>query len=773
MTLERTAPARFDAGRFVLPLGAHALVVTPWSEAILEFRFEGPQPLPVSPAALPARGGALSVDETATGYRIGLPGVVLVLEASPLTLRFETPAGELLWGPAGVRLSGDRLELYGALAPDDAFYGLGEKPGYLNKRGRAYGMWNTDNTGPHVETADLMYQSIPWLITRTGGRSCGLLFDDPGHTHLDLGAEDARAWRFAADGPVLRLYAVAGPRLADVVKRYGELTGRMALPPRWALGYHQSRWSYPTRGEVLHVATELRDRRLPADVIHLDIDYMEGYRVFTWSRERFPEPAELLGMLREQGFRVVTIVDPGVKQDPHYDVCRELEEKGLAVRMPHGSPYVGDVWPGPCYFPDFLKPETRRWWGDRHTAYTEPGVAGIWNDMNEPSVFHGPGVPRPDQTMPADATFGPADAPVPHAKAHNLYGFHMSQATHEALLRLLPDQRPFVISRAGYAGIQRHAMVWLGDNHSIWAHLEQGLPMGLNMGLSGVPFVGPDSGGFMGDCSPELLQRWMQAGIFTPFFRNHSAQGTRRQEPWAFGADTEAICRDALEWRYRLLPYLYTVFREAAETGLPMQRPLVLTHEEDAETANLYDQFFFGDALLVAPILKPGATHRMVYFPAGRWLDFHSQEVFTGPGYQVVPAGPDRIPVFAREGALVPLGPVVQHTGEPLEVLTLEVFEGPHLAGVFYDDDGETLAYTRGGYNLWQFSGTWDAQAIVIRVTPEHLGYESPTQILRLSLPLESIPRARYAGVEVEVWKEGDRVLLEIPLRAGEVRITL
>lgn len=773
MELERSAPARFDAGRFVLPVGAQTLTLTAWSDAILDCRIEGPQPLPASPAALPPRGAALAVEETPGGYRVALLELVLVVEAAPLTLRFETPAGERLWGPIALAIAGDRLVLSGPLAPDDAFYGLGEKPGHLNKRGRAYGLWNTDNTGPHVETADLMYQSIPWLITRHAGRACGFLFDDPGHTRLDLGAADPAAWRFEADGPGLRLYAVAGPRMADVVSRYAELTGRMALPPRWALGYHQSRWSYATHGEVAHIAHELRDRRLPADVIHLDIDYMEGYRVFTWSRERFADPAGLLGTLRAQGLRAVAIVDPGVKQDPHYDVHQELAEQGLAVRLPHGAPYVGDVWPGPCLFPDFLRPETRRWWGDRHAAYTEPGVAGIWNDMNEPSVFHGPGVPRPEQTMSAGATFGPPEAPVPHAKAHNLYGFYMSQATREGLERLLPDRRPFVISRAGYAGIQRHAMVWLGDNHSLWFHLAQGIPMGLNMGLSGVPFVGPDAGGFSGDCSAELLERWMQLGIFTPFFRNHSAQGTRRQEPWAFGPDTEAVCRDALEWRYRLLPYLYTAFRDAAETGLPMQRPLVLTHEDDAETAHLDDQFMFGPALLVAPMLKPGATHRMVYFPAGRWLAFHTQQAFTGPGYQVVAAGRDEIPVFAREGALVPLGPVLQHTGEPHETLTLEVFRGPHLAGTFYDDDGETLGYTRGEYNLWQFSGEWDARVITLRVAADHWGYDSPIQVLRLSLPLEELPRAHYAGMAVEVWKEGDRVVLEIPLRAGEVRLTL
>jgi alpha-glucosidase len=776
VSLHATAEAQTERTRFSWPLGTHTLVVEPWRDGVLAVRLESAAPLPTSPAALPAEtpAPALTATPVADGaWHLAIAGLALRVSPDPLTLSWETPEGLPLWGPVTVGLGDDRLTLSGPLLPQDACFGLGEKPGYLDRRGRRYTMWNTDNSGIHSEVHDALYQSIPFLLTRHEGRHGGFLFDDSGRARFDLGAETAGRWRYDADGPGLRLFVVAGPAMADVLRRQAGLTGRMPMPPRWALGYHQSRWSYPSREAVEDLARNFRDRRIPADVIHIDIDYMDAYKVFTWSPARFPDPAGMLAGLRAQGFRAVTIVDPGIKAEPGYGVYDEAVARGLVVRDAGGDPLVGEVWPGDCVFPDFTRASTRTWWGDAHRSLLEAGVAGIWNDMNEPSLFKLAGTPYEERTMPDSARHGAPGDEVPHRQVHNLYGSGMSQATHEGLLRLRPDSRPFVISRAGYAGIQRHAMVWTGDNQSMWSHLEMSLPMNLNLGLSGIAFVGPDVGGFGGDCTPELLVRWTQAGAFCPFFRNHSAQGTRHQEPWAFGPEVESLCRQAIEWRYRLLPYLYGVFREAAETGLPIMRPMALACPHEPVARGLYDQYMLGADLLVAPVLRPGCDRRMVYFPAGLWEDLLTGEVHAGPAFRVVDAPLDRVPAFIRGGAALPLGPVVQHTGEPVETLTLRLGPADTWEGTWYDDDGETLAHARGAYALWAFSGRRDADGLMLTLSARHTGYSSPTRHVRLELPWpDGEPEARLADERLPVERRGDRVAVTLPLRPGTVTLS-
>jgi alpha-glucosidase len=400
------------------------------------------------------------------------------------------------------------------------------------------------------------------------------------------------------------------------------------------------------------------------------------------------------------------------------------------------------------------------------------GVSGIWNDMNEPSVFKEADTPMPERTMPDSVRHGHKDAEVPHRRAHNLYGFQMSQSTREGLLALQPEKRPFVITRAGYAGVQRHAMVWTGDNHSMWSHLEASVPMCLNLGLSGVAFTGPDVGGFQGDCTPELLVRWLQAGVAFPFYRNHSAINTRRQEPWAFGPDTERLAASAIAWRYRLLPYLYGLFREAAETGLPIMRPMALTFPHDPNCRPLFDQFMLGDSVLAAPVVRPGVDTRTVYFPAGRWEHLETGEVEVGPGFRVVAAPIDRLILYVREGAALPLGPVVQHTGETVETLRLVLGQGARWAGSFYDDDGATHAHLDGAYSLWRFEGGLDAGAARLTIAPEASGFVGSVRSLEVSLPWSGpVGPVRFDGSAIEARREGDRLVALVPLRAGELAI--
>ncbi len=450
-----------------------------------------------------------------------------------------------------------------------------------------------------------------------------------------------------------------------ILARYTELTGRMSLPPRWALGYHQCRWSYYPDSWVRKLAQEFRARQMPCDAIWLDIDYMDGYRDFTWHPQRFPDPQGLLDALHQQGFRVVTILDPGVKQDPTYHVYQQGARAGYFCTTPDGQVFHGPVWPGMAAFPDFSRAEVRRWWGDLHATLLQVGVDGIWNDMNEPTLT---GHFAPELDVPRGSTLAPhvqhgsEGQSLPHLALHNAYGSLMAQAAHEALARLRPDTRPFVLTRSAYAGVQRYAALWTGDNSSRWEHLRLAMPMCLNISLSGVAFVGVDVGGFWGNSDAELLTRWMQLGALLPFYRNHSSAHTTHQEPWAFGEPFESINRQYLELRYRLLPYLSTLFYEAAMTGAPIMRPLLWHYLNDPTTWEIEDQFLLGRDLLAAPIYEPGSSARRLYLPTGEWASFWSGERFHGPAWIEARAPLDELPLFVRAGAFLPLGPIMQHT---------------------------------------------------------------------------------------------------------------
>jgi alpha-glucosidase len=481
--------------------------------------------------------------------------------------------------------------------------------------------------------------------------------------------------------------------MAAILERYTRLTGRMPLPPRWMLGYHQSRWSYYPEAQVREVADEFRRRRIPCDVVHLDIHYLDGYRVFCWDRERFPDPPRLLADLGEQGFRAIAILDPGVKVDPGYHVHDEGLARDAFCRLPGGGLFQGPVWPGRCYLPDFTDPAVRAWWGDLYQPLLEEGLAGFWNDMNEPAIFGG--------EMPSTVRHSYEGQGAAHGPIHNVYGLQMARASAEGLERLRPGARLPLISRSGYAGLQRYALVWTGDNHSTWAHLRLGISICLNLGLSGLAFCGPDIGGFAGDCDGELLARWTQVGALTPFFRNHSAIGTAPQEPWAFGEPYESICRRWIELRYELLPYIYTAAWQAAQTGLPMMRPLSLAFPDDLRTYSLDDQFLLGDALLAAAVGHPGQRVRGVYLPGGQWYDFWTGRPAAG---QIEAAAPlERLPLYVRAGSVLPRGPVMQHTGEwPPEVLHLHVYPGDGQSWL-YEDDGLTRDYGSGAFQLTCF----------------------------------------------------------------------
>ena len=597
------------------------------------------------------------------------------------------------------------------------YYGFGEKTGTLNKKGSKTTMWNTDVYAPHVPEIEALYQSIPFFIGHKDGEAYGIFLDNPGKSQFFMNEQGVV--RFEAASGELDYYFLFGPTMKDVVKRYGTLTGRMPLPPKWAIGYHQSRYSYETEQEVRELANTFREKEIPCDVIYLDIHYMDEYRVFTFHPTRFPQPEKLLADLREDGFRIVPIVDPGVKKDPKYFVYQEGVSHDHFCRYLEGEIYTGDVWPGVSAFPDFTQSVTREWWGEKHEGYASLGIEGIWNDMNEPAIFN------ETKTMDLNVIHKNDGDPKTHGELHNLYGLYMSMATYEGMKKQLGGKRPFVLTRAGYAGIQKYAAVWTGDNRSFWEHLQLSVPMILNMGLSGIAFAGADVGGFAHDAEAELTARWMQVGAFLPYFRNHSAIGFARQEPWSFGEEYEGILKKYINLRYHFLPHLYTLFREASTTGLPVVRPLVLEYPHDKHTFNLNDQFLFGESILVAPVLTAGTEYRAVYLPEGTWVRYETGETCTGGQHILAHAPLDTLPLYVKAGTIYAGGNVVQHTGEGQEI-NFHVFKG-NGSYLFYEDNGETFEYVKGKYNLLRIHQQEEGNAVRLTWHYEHQGYENGT----------------------------------------------
>jgi alpha-glucosidase len=454
---------------------------------------------------------------------------------------------------------------------------------------------------------------------------------------------------------------------------------------------------------------------------------MDEYRVFTTDKERFPDLKKLVHELAQNNFKVVTIVDPGVKEDPHYKIFQEGAKEGLFCKTPKGKLFLGKVWPGMSAFPDFLKEQTREWWGKRLQFYTDMGIAGIWNDMNEPSLFgkQNPFAPEANHLPKEDDEYFVQEAEegkVGHLEVRNLYGSMMCRATHDGLLALAPDQRPFVLTRSAYAGIQRYSAAWLGDNKSFFEHLANSLPMLLNMGLSGVAFAGVDIGGFGKDADSDLLIRWYELGIFYPFFRNHSMMGSKSQEPWAHSQFVTDNCRKLIETRYKLLPYIQNLFWQHQRDGAPLMRPLAWHYPDDKFACEIDDQFLFGQDILVAPIVRRGHKQRMVYFPEGLWHPFEGGEAIKGGKAQIVEFKLGSIPAFIRDGAIIPFADVMQSTvAYDQSPITFTCF-GDNTSGVYFEDDGQSLDWQNGINNEWHLKavkGTLTAQAV-------HKKYDAP-----------------------------------------------
>lgn len=635
------------------------------------------------------------------------------VEAEPLRLVVSDLNHHVITADAldrAVDIAGGSFTLRKILPATEHYFGMGDKGGSLDHRGRAFTNWNTD-AYHFQESTDPLYKAVPFFVAAGGpAGSYGIFLDNTWRTWFDFGLRDPRCLTFGSVGGPMDYYVIYGPSTRLVVERYTDLTGKPPLPPIWALGFQQSRYSYMSATEVRSLGARLRAERIPSDVIWLDIDYQNHNRPFTTNPSTFGDMPALTADLRKMGIRLVAITDTHIAKAP--DQGYTPYDSGLAgdhfVKRPDGSVYVGEVWPGPSVFPDFTQSATRAWWGGLYREFVAAGISGFWNDMNEPSVFD-----SPTKTMPLDTRHridepGFATRSATHEEIHNIYGMQNSRATFDGLRRLRPEERPFVMTRASYAGGQRYAATWTGDNSSTWNHLKLAIASMLNLGMTGFAYSGADVGGFIGSPSPDLLTKWTEVAAFTPIFRVHSVKGAPRREPWVDGPLHTGIRRRFIEERYRLMPYIEALADENARTGAPLMRPIFYEFPDALDApCEQPTVFLFGSRLLVAP--QPDFESPSAYticLPAGDWYDFWSGAKMrptasrSGGTAQTVTIEPElgSLPVFVRAGAILPRQPLVQSTSQmPQGPLTLDVYPGDDCRGSIYADDGHSMDYSRHG----------------------------------------------------------------------------
>lgn len=739
------APSAGAAG-LELQSGAQRLRVTAIANDILRVRIAPQGEFPedaswVVPA--PLRDASVAVTAWSKPDAEGFDTASLSVRVERATLRLTVSdlAGHVISADAidhAIDTQGAAFTLRKQIGADQHFFGLGDKTGPLDRRGAAFVNWNTDMYG-FQESTDPIYKSIPFFIATGGaGGSYGLFLDNTWRSRFDFGKTDPDTLEFGAAGGPIDYYLIAGPSLKRVVERYTDLTGRPPLPPLWSLGFQQSRFSYMSAQEVRELAARFRKERIPADAIWLDIDYQDRYRPFTTNKQAFPDLAELVATLRAEHFRLVAISDLHIADAPNQGYAPY--DSGIAgdqfLKRADGALYVGPVWPGPAVFPDFTRASTRLWWGELFKSQVTAGIAGFWNDMNEPAIFD-----TPSKTMPLDTVHridepGFAPRTATHAEIHNVYGMENSRATYEGVRQLAPDERAYVMTRASFAGGQRYAVTWTGDNSSTWNHLKLSVSMLLNLGLSGFAYSGADVGGYIGAPSPELLTRWIELGAFMPVFRDHFGKGDVRKEPWVDGPRHTAIRRHFIEERYRLLPYVYALADDNSRSGAPLMRPVFYDYPEALGAPCGQDTtFMLGAALLIAPppVLESPAKYA-ICLPAGGWYDYWS-----GADAATLPRGAgrageagsasdraglvlesepslSRLPVFVRAGTILPRQPLTQSTTEaPQGPLALDIYPGEDCHGEIYLDDGHSMAYTRGEFLRQQVRCETRQDGLVIR----------------------------------------------------------
>jgi len=688
-----------------------------------------------------------TLKDSASGWLLSTAKLQLHIQRIPLRFDLLDAEGNQLVSDDsafGISFIGDSISCYKRLGEAEKFIGMGEKTGHLNRRGNAYEHWNTDAFG-YGEESDPLYLSTPFYMGVHTNSVYGIFLDNSYRSVFNFGASNHRFSSFSVADGELDYYMFASGSVAKILRDYSWLTGTMPLPPKWSLGYQQCRYSYTSDKQLLQIARNFREKEIPCDVIYLDIHYMEAYKVFSWNHKTFSNPANLVNQLKEMGFQLVLIIDPGIKDEAGYRIREELLDQKLCVTYPDGTPYTGDVWPGTCMFPDFTKAETRQWWGQQLEENIQIGINGYWNDMNEPVSW--------GKCMPDLLEFDWEGAGATHLKAHNQYGMQMARATYEGVKARLAGARPFVLTRAGFSGIQRYAAVWTGDNIANNEHMLLGVRLMSSMGLAGLPFTGMDVGGFVGEADAALFSRWMQIGAFSPLFRGHSMINSRDAEPWAYGEAASEISANFIRLRYRLMPYLYSSMREASRTGLPLVRSLAINYTYDPiiYENRWSNQYLFGAQILVAAV--DSLQHiQKIYLPEGEWQLLYNEERFIGGNEIRFDTPPEILPVFIKAGSIIPTLPSAPaHQEEKAaEVLCLHLYTGGNKTSFdLYDDDGKTHAFEKGAYMERNLSHDPEAKKITIDAVSGN--YVPAWKQLKLYFHGSAPKKVSIAGIELSI----------------------
>lgn len=656
-------------------------------------------------------------------------------------------------------------------------FALGEKTGQLDKSGLTYQLYNLDVGGTFPLNEDPLYLSIPFYLVIEPEQDLfyGVYLDYPGKSEFDFNYRTGNnRIGVSLNSSSFQVYLITGDSIEQILNQYIELTGKPFMPPKWALGYQHSKYGYPkNKEETLQLAEKFREEEFPCDVLYFDIQYMKDYKVFQWDQEKYGDYSQLIDQLHDKGFKVVTIIEPGVKAEAGFSVYKEGKEQDIFVKDKQGEICKGSVYPGFCAFPDFFKPEARQWWIEQHQEFLNSGIDGLWNDMNEPAIFFGKKQLEQlgEQILNQDQNGAGPDVDflvkykdlvhqppqdwinfsqetetkqVIHEKVHNKYSYYEDKASYQAFKEFTPEKRPFILSRSGFAGMQQYATTWTGDNSSSWEDMRQSIPMLLNLGLSGLPLVGPDVGGFSGDVEPELLTRWIQLGTFYPFFRNHSMIKTAPQEPWVFGDEYSKINRNYIQLRYKILPHLYTLMDEAHRRGKPIIRPLFFEFPQDKDTYKIQDQFMVGNCLLVAPVLEKNKEKVDVYLPYEqgeeiKWKSWWSGKTLTS-GHHLVEAPLEKIPLFIRPGTGLPTYQEKRKNTEEIpDKLTLKVNlnrEGKAKVPIYFDD-GHSQKFKEGEFFRGEYliEGKNNSNSdLVINLNPEDQGYDLPWSEVEVNL---------------------------------------
>ncbi|WIF94911.1 TIM-barrel domain-containing protein [Caminicella sporogenes] len=615
---------------------------------------------------------------------------------------------------------------------EDIILGLGENLRGINKRGGIYESFCTDNPR-HTPDVKSLYGAHNFIII-DGREKFGIFVDYPSKVVFDIGFTNRDYLQIEVSDNNFDFYIIKGDSSKEIVKTFLKLIGQSYVPPKWAFGFQQSRWSYKTADEIEEIAKKFIENDIPCDAIYLDIDYMEDFKDFTVSKERFPNFKKFVEDMRTKGFRLIPIIDAGVKIEEDYDIYEEGIEKGLFCTDEKGNPFVGAVWPGRVHFPDFLNPVARKWFGLKYKKLVDFGIEGFWNDMNEPAIFYSDrgldkAIKKAEESESKNldiytffdlkdefinlsnniddykSFYHKIDGKiVNHYKVHNLYGYNMTRAAAEGLEEISPNKRFLLFSRASYIGMHRYAGIWTGDNHSWWEHLLLNIKMMPSINMCGFLYSGADTGGFGGNANAELIIRWSQFSVFTPLFRNHSALGTRNQEPFAFDENTTKILRNIIRLRYALIPYIYSEFMKAVKDGGVYFSPLVFEYDDDI-SRRVEDQLLVGESIMLAPIYQENSKGRYVWLPEDMLL--WKVRDYTDRNFEIIKKGHnyinvelDEIPIFIRKDKMIIIGKHGKNV-ESIKNTKLDVlaFIENKCLYVYYDDDGKTCDYKDGKYD--------------------------------------------------------------------------